>query len=122
MNKGEVAENLVSLPVNLFLRLLAAAVEKKNIFDENFYLREYSDIREALANKKIASAAEHYYKVGYFEGRFPREILIDETFYLDANPDVADAIRKGNVSSAQEHFNYSGFHDGRQPFRDFSLF
>ena len=40
-------------------------------FDEAWYLSTYKDVADAVAQKKIASAREHYLHYGYFEGRLP---------------------------------------------------
>ena len=112
----------VSVPVELFNQMLASALQSKNIFDESFYLAINTDIRDAIRNDVIKSAADHYYTTGYFEGRLPRKLVVDEKFYLAENPDVVDAIRKGVIKNAQEHFEYAGFREGRLPHKGFSLF
>jgi hypothetical protein len=112
----------LSVPAELFRRLLVSALQSKNLFDEKFYLSENDDIREAIKQKKIVSAGEHYFNTGYFEGRLPCKILVDERYYLEENPDIADAIRKGLIKNAQQHFEATGFGEGRQPHRGFSMF
>ncbi len=114
--------NRVSLPVDLFNQLLAAALRSKGTFDETFYLAINSDIRDAVNSKVVANAADHYYTTGYFEGRLPCRLLVDEKYYLSENPDVVEAIRKGVIKNAQEHFEYAGFREGRLPYKGFSLF
>lgn len=111
----------VTLPVDLFHRIFAAALAYRSGFDESFYLSKYPDVRAAVSNGTIASGADHYTLTGYFENRFPYKIIVDEGYYLDTNPDVADAVRSGTVKSAQSHFDSSGFMEGRSPHKDFSL-
>lgn len=114
--------NYVSIPKDIFRRLLAGAIRSKEIFDERFYLETYPDIAVAVRSRKIKSGFEHYVDTGYFENRLPRKLIVDERYYLQENSDVADAIKKGRVTSAQDHFNHSGFGEGRIPYKDFSLF
>lgn len=114
--------NYVSIPKDLFRRLLAGAIRHKNIFDERFYLETYPDIAAAVRGKTIKNGLDHYIETGYFENRLPRKLIVDERYYLQENPDVADAIKRGRVKSAQDHFNHSGFTEGRIPYKDFSLF
>ena len=112
----------IAISTTLFRRLLVSALREKGVFDESFYLAANSDIKEAVARRSIASAAEHYYTTGYFEGRMPKKIMVDERFYLENNLDVSGAIRKKAVASAQEHFELAGFAEGRQPYEGFTLF
>jgi hypothetical protein len=114
--------NCVSVPTDLFRRLLAGAIRSKNMFDERFYVEFYPDIAAAIKGRKIKTGLEHYLQAGYYENRLPRKLLVDESFYLQQYPDVADAIRRGKLKSAQDHFNNAGFNEGRLPFKDFSLF
>jgi ABC-type nitrate/sulfonate/bicarbonate transport system substrate-binding protein len=114
--------HIVAMPRYLLDKLLAGALQAKSLFDPQYYVSSNADIKEALADKRIESAEQHYFTAGYFENRLPRKILVDEEFYLTSNPDVADALRKGVVKSAQEHFENAGFKEGRAPYRDFSLF
>ena len=113
---------MVTIPTDLFRHLLITALKSKNFFDENFYLANNSDISKAVKSKQIATAAEHYFETGYFEGRLPRKVIVDEKFYLENNPDVLDAIRKGKVKNAQEHYECAGFREGRQPCAGFMMF
>jgi hypothetical protein len=112
----------VTVPADVFRSLLVNALRAKGEFDAEFYLLTHSDVREAVRQRRVESAEDHYYTAGYFEGRVPKRFSVDEKFYLAANPDVADAIRKGKVRSAQEHFENSGFGEGRAPFKNFSLY
>jgi hypothetical protein len=121
-NQNRNADGTVTLSEELFRTLIIKAVKLKNEFDEDFYIKQHNDIREALKSRAIPSAADHYFNTGYFEGRMPKRFMVDERFYLKQNPDVADAIKKGVVRTAQEHFEYSGFQEGRIPYEGFSMF
>jgi hypothetical protein len=112
----------VSVPEDVFSRLLAGAIRQKALFDEKFYLETYSDIAAAVKSGKVSSGLEHYVIAGYFEDRLPKKLIVDERFYLDENPDVADAIKRGLIRSAQEHFEAAGFREGRSPYKGFSVF
>jgi hypothetical protein len=112
----------VSVPEELFARLLAGAIKGKGVFDERFYLETYSDVASAVRNGQIASGLEHYVVTGYYENRLPKKLIVDERFYLQENRDVADAIRRGQLRNAQEHFETAGFTEGRAPYKDFSVF
>jgi hypothetical protein len=112
----------VSIPEDIFQRLLAGAIQNKAVFDERFYLENYPDIVAAVRSRKIENGLDHYLKTGYFENRVPRKLIVDERYYLQENPDVADAIRKGRIKNAQEHFEHAGFNEGRSPYKGFSLF
>jgi hypothetical protein len=116
------SKKYVSIPDDIFRRLLAGAIRNKAVFDEKFYLETYPDIAAAVRSRKLNSGLDHYLETGYFENRLPRKMIVDERYYLQENPDVADAIRKGQVKNAQEHFEHAGFNEGRLPYKDFSLF
>jgi hypothetical protein len=40
--------------------------------DEDFYLTEYPDVREAIMQGRFRDAQQHFIKQGYREGRAPR--------------------------------------------------
>jgi hypothetical protein len=63
--------------------------------DADWYLKQYPDVREAIAQKKTPSAKQHFIDNGYFEGRLPYLIEVDEKWYLEKYPDVAASIRRG---------------------------
>ena len=90
-------------------------------FDEEFYLRRYPDIAEALDAGKISTAHEHYVTQGYYEHRMPHPISVDETWYLETYPDVKAAVETANFPSAQAHFERAGFREGRLPYAGFIL-
>lgn len=59
--------NYVSVPKDVFRRLLAGAIRSKNLFDERFYVEFYPDIAAAVRSKKVKSGLDHYLGTGYFE-------------------------------------------------------
>jgi hypothetical protein len=112
----------VAIPRGLFRHLLIAALRHKGVFDEDYYKSSNKDVTEAIAKGVIASAADHYYKAGYFEGRQPKYFVVDEKYYLENNADVIRGIRSGIITSAQQHFDNCGFKEGRSPYADFLLY
>jgi hypothetical protein len=83
--------------------------------DEKWYLTQYPDVAEAIAQGKMPSAKDHFVVNGYFEGRLPSLITVDERYYLTKYPDVAESIRKGTERSGQSHFLGGGYREGRIP-------
>jgi hypothetical protein len=79
-------ENLIRM-----IKLLLSAIE----VDEAWYIKQYPDVSEAIAQGKIKSASQHFVDNGYFEGRLPFPIEVDETWYQKEYPDVAESVRKG---------------------------
>lgn len=95
--------------LHAILRSLLINVE----IDEIWYREKYHDVDAAILIGKFVSAREHYEKIGYFEGRFPRQITVEERWYLDAYADVKEAVRRGRFETGQEHFETDGFREGR---------
>ncbi len=100
-------ENLIRM-----IKLLLLGVE----VDDAWYLEQYPDVAQAIAEGKVDSAKQHFVDNGYFEGRLPFAVAVDETWYQAEYPDVAESIRTGTESSAQDHFNRDGYREGRLPF------
>lgn len=67
------------------MRLLGRRLLKSGLFDQEFYLREYPDVRAAQV-----SPLRHYLEYGWREGRDPSPLFSSER-YLEKNPDVASA-------------------------------
>jgi hypothetical protein len=86
-------------------------------FDENWYLRTYPDVEQAIESGATKSAKDHFVMNGYFEGRKPGPVEVDVDFYLATYSDVADGIEYGEIESAQAHFDQHGFIEGRLPFK-----
>lgn len=85
--------------------------------DEEWYVKAYPDVDEAIAAGAENSAKEHFISSGYFEGRLPGKVIVDEKFYTAKYMDVAEGIQIGEIGSAQEHFDLHGFVEGRQPYK-----
>ena len=100
-------ENLIRM-----IKLLLSAVD----VNEDWYLTQYPDVAEAIAQGKVASARQHFIDNGYFEGRLPFMITVDDEWYQKEYLDVAESIGKGAESSAQAHFVRDGYKEGRLPF------
>ena len=111
--KGELRVNVSYDSFVDILRLIISGIE----MDEEWYLREYPDIAEAVKVGRLASARQHFIDDGYFEGRLPFPIQVDERWYLERNPDVAENVRKDVLSSGQQHFTEDGYREGRLPFK-----
>ena len=79
-------------------------ISRSGIFDPNYYLLTYPDVRRADVNPLW-----HYIRYGWKEGRNPTEYF-DTKFYLDNNPDV-------KIKGLNPLFHYIkfGMKEGRQP-------
>ncbi len=119
VNKNGRSE--IILPENIFRDILASALRSVE-FDEDWYLEQNPDVREAIAKGNVKSGWDHFINNGYFEGRLPRALEFDEDFYLKEYPDVAAAIDSKSISSAEDHFFYVGRLEGRIPSSGFSIF
>jgi hypothetical protein len=104
----------VTVSAKFFKFLLQFAVEHGD-FNEKGYLAANPDVEQALKEKKIASAREHYNKSGYWECRRGATPEVDETWYKKVNPDVSAAIRRKAVASAAEHYLLTGVEEFRPP-------
>ena len=105
----------VNVSYDDFLRLLKKMIVATEV-DEEWYLRTYEDIAEAVRSGAIGSARHHFVEDGYFEGRLPFPIAVDEQWYMTEYPDVGDSVRRGLLPSAQVHFDEDGDREGRLPF------
>jgi hypothetical protein len=86
--------------------------------DEDWYLKQYPDVREAVAKGIFRSAKHHFVESGYFEGRKPARVFVDEEWYGRAYPDVSESVEFGELGSCQEHFDRYGESEGRLPAED----
>jgi hypothetical protein len=84
--------------------------------DEEWYLKKYPDVAQAIEKDQFNSAKHHFVEDGYFEARFPCEPMIDEAWYLQRYPDVAESVSRGEFASALRHFVEDGYREGRLPF------
>ena len=103
------------------LKKLLLPLISKIVVDEDYYLRTYEDIHNAIKSGQILSAKEHYVNYGYFENRLPRFVQVDEHWYLARYQDVRDAINGGKWGSGQAHFTTAGYAEGRYPSPDWEL-
>ena len=104
----------VSLSYDDFIRVLRLMISGIEV-SQDWYLKEYQDIAQAIANGTVASAKQHFVDDGYFEGRRPFPMPVNERWYLEHNADVAESVRKGIVSSGEQHFVEDGYREGRLP-------
>jgi hypothetical protein len=84
-----------------------------NIFDENFYLDSYPDVKAAVDAGTIQSGLEHFQQYGLAEGRVLVSPFYDEQSYLDTNPDLAAVVQAGTFKSGLDHFIQFGEAEGR---------
>ena len=105
----------VSVSYEDFIRLLKRMIVGTEV-DEEWYLRTYEDIANAIREGAIETAQQHFVDDGYFEGRLPFPIRVDEPWYTNQYPDVGDSVRRGVLPSAQAHFDEDGYREGRLPF------
>ena len=110
--KGELTVSASYAQFAVLIRTLLQGIE----VDEDWYLKQYPDVAEAIREKVIKSAKEHFLNDGYFEGRVPFLIKVDEAWYLEQYPGIAECVSRGELQSAQQHFNDYGYREGRKPF------
>ncbi len=109
--KGELQVRMSYDEFVKIIKLLLAGTE----VDEQWYLRQYDDVRTAIESGEIISAKKHFVEDGYFEGRVPFPMSVDDDWYLSQYPDVAAGIRDGTIGSAGQHFADDGYREGRYP-------
>jgi hypothetical protein len=110
-SKGQLMATASYDSLMTMIKLLLSGVE----VDEDWYLKQYPDVAQALADGRIKSPRQHFIDNGYFEGRLPCEIAVDEKWYQREYPDVGESIRKGDETCAQNHFDRDGYREGRLP-------
>ena len=104
----------VTLSYRDFQELLRSVLRGVDVEDE-WHLRQYPDVEEAIRSGIFKSAKHHFVQDGYFEGRRPSHCKVDEDWYLLTYPDVANAINAKALMSGAEHFHSSGYEEGRLP-------
>lgn len=110
-SKGQLMATASYDSLMTMIKLLLSGVE----VDEDWYVKQYPDVAQAMAEGKITSPRQHFIDNGYFEGRLPCVIRVDEKWYQREYPDVGESIKKGVESSAQHHFDRDGYREGRLP-------
>jgi hypothetical protein len=83
--------------------------------DETWYRASYPDVASAIDHGTIASAADHYAKFGYFDGRLPFDIAVDEDWYVSRYEHVRTGLARGVATSGQDHFIRLGYKEGCRP-------
>lgn len=84
-----------------------------DIFDENYYLAKYPDVKAAKDAGLIASGLAHFEQFGRQEGRTLISPYYDESFYRANNPDVDNAVKAGVFASGLDHLIQFGYSEGR---------
>lgn len=93
-------------------------IDYSPIFDANYYLNKYSDLKAAFGNNKQA-ALNHFINCGMSEGRQGNDIF-DVHFYKDNDVDLQKAF--GNDWSAYYmHYLECGIGEGRQASAKFDV-
>jgi|GEM_PF-4184867 len=111
--RGPNGRDTVSMPVEVYRKLLAAAAGP--VFDEQEYLRRNDDVRALVKSKKLVSGLQHFVSDGYAERRASLRIPVDDSWYRATYPDVAREIASGKLKDGPDHFAQFGFHEGRVP-------
>ncbi len=89
------------------------AASTLNVFDEDFYLNQYSDIRKAVDQGIWRSGYAHYVAFGRDEGR--SAFRFDEDFYAGAYPVAAGEVEAGLARDFRAHYELIGWHRGYLP-------
>ena len=85
------------------------------IFNEEFYLNSYPDVRNAVNAGAISSGLQHFQQFGLAEGRVNVSPYFDEGLYLLKYPDVAAAVTSRGFKSGLQHYIETGEAEGRSP-------
>ncbi len=72
------------------------------LFDTQYYLSTYPDVRAAVSSGARASALDHYVKEGFYQRRLP--FRFDRVAYVRKYVDVAVAIAAGEYAHPLHHF------------------
>jgi hypothetical protein len=83
------------------------------VFDEDFYLTEYPDVRSAVATGAVANGQFHYEAYGFNEGR--QGFAFDPVWYAGAYPEVLAEIAAGNFLDCEHHYAVIGRLIGCRP-------
>jgi hypothetical protein len=103
------------------LLVLLEAATRLIQFDEGWYLSQYPDVVDAIAQGIYQTPYQHYVQHGFMECRLPHRIEVDEEFYLSEYSDVRDSLANKKIPSAQWHFENHGRSEGRIPCEGFSI-
>lgn len=83
-------------------------------YDEQWYLSQYPDIRDAVARGALSVGYLHYDMFGRREGR--SAFQFDEAYYVAAYPLVAQEIAEGLARTPREHYELLGWARGYLPY------
>ena len=83
------------------------------IFDEAWYLEQYSDVADVVRTGAGLTAIDHFLWHGRQEGR--SGYFFDSGWYEDAYPMVRMDIRQGRASNPKEHYERYGRYRGYLP-------
>ena len=84
-----------------------------DIFDETYYINQYSVVREAVESGSVKSGLDHFQQYGQKLGLTEVSRYFDEDYYLSNNPEVAAAVKAGVFASGLDHFIQDGYDNGR---------
>lgn len=85
------------------------------IFNEEYYLNSYPDVRTAVNARAVSSGFAHFQQYGLAEGRVNVSPYFDEALYLRKYPDVAAVVGSGSLKSGLQHYIQYGEAEGRSP-------
>ncbi|MDB9529518.1 GDSL-type esterase/lipase family protein [Oscillatoria sp. CS-180] len=97
---------------SLGMSVKIGGIQMSNLFDEDFYLNQFSDIDAAVKAGGFSYGYEHFLRFGVAEGRSP-SLYYDEALYLNLNPDVKNAVDNGAFQSGLEHYLLAGHIENR---------
>lgn len=90
----------------------ASSSSSSPVFDSDFYLMSYGDLRNAFGTSQGA-AKNHWLTYGIKEGRRSSPAF-DVQYYLSLYPDLQNAFGSSNYSSAIDHWLTYGIKEGRR--------
>ena len=83
------------------------------LFDEDFYLERYPDVRESVRRGELPSGRQHFETIGFVEQR--QAFRFDQIWYAASYPEVVREIGQGNFVDAAHHYAAIGHLAGCQP-------
>jgi len=103
--------------------------DQEKAFNEEKYLFDYVDVREAVKNGTFKSGYEHYRRFGFAEQRQAYVYSLEEIHlfddpgdfkkffneeeYLNDHPDVKTAVQRGEFESGFQHYRKFGWFEER---------
>ncbi|MDY7024308.1 MAG: SGNH/GDSL hydrolase family protein [Cyanobacteriota bacterium] len=66
------------------------------IFDQDFYLSQYPEVAEAIANGTVNSPLDHYLTIGQFQGNLPTQLFNDVYVFGDSFSDDGNLFELTN--------------------------